>query len=281
MTNETEQKNTTEQGTQQEDAGAFDALAYHAQGMESIIRKNHASGEEQAVPLWLVTFTDVIALMLTFFVLLYSMSTPQVDQWEKITASLGNNFEKQFSRAFSSGTQDTINIDRIPTTRALDLKYLKTLVTEHIKQEGLKDVAVNEEDKSLVISLPSNLLFSAGAAEIISESKPAIYALGAILSRIKNRIEIIGHSDPRPINAGEQSAYQSNWELSLARSVAVSAMLRSAGYEREIIVRGLSSSRYDELPTTINEDERLALARRVDIVIMQDTIEQATFLNMP
>ncbi|MFP4387114.1 MAG: flagellar motor protein MotB, partial [Alphaproteobacteria bacterium] len=53
----------------------------------SIIRKNE-DDERSRVPLWLITFTDVMALMLTFFVLLYSMSSPQEEKWKEMTRGL-------------------------------------------------------------------------------------------------------------------------------------------------------------------------------------------------
>lgn len=278
MSNDT-QNPQDEEGTEEVEFVVPIEASYNPYVMPSIIRKDQDS--EQSVPLWLITFTDVMALMLTFFVLLYAMSSPKQDKWDSLTQSLGNQFDKQYSKPFAGGSQDTINIDRIPTTKALDLKYLKTLVAEHIKQEGLKDVAVNQQPKRLVISLPSSLVFGDGTAQITPESKVAIYALGGILSRIKNRIEVIGHTDPRPFTGGKDAPFQSNWDLSLARSVSVAALLKEAGYGRDITVRGLSSGRFEELPETIIEEERLALARRVDIIIMQDTIEQNKYFDMP
>lgn len=234
--------------------------------------------ENTHVPLWLITFTDVMALMLTFFVLLYAMSSPQKDKWEKITTSLGTQFTKQFSRPFHNGDQDTINIDRISTTRALDLKYLKTLIDQYIKQEGLKDFRINQQKKRLVISLPSDLLFESGSADIETDAKKSIFSLGGILSRIHNRIEIAGHTDPSPLAA--DAPYHSNWELSLARSVSVAALLRESGYDREITVKGLSSGRYDELPENMTAKEKQALSRRVDVIIMSDGGVKNKFLNL-
>lgn len=241
---------------------------------------SHEGGSDHSVPLWLITFTDVVALMLTFFVLMYSMSAPQKSQWDKFARSMGNQFDKEYAKPFHGGTQDTVNIDRIPTVSALNLNYLKMLVTEYIKQEGYKDVAVNHQPRGLVISLPSQILFEQGKSELSSESKVIIYSIGKILSRVKNRIEVIGHTDPQLPKQNEQKKQPSNnWQLSLDRSIAVAEILKESGYKKEIQVRGLSSARYDELPKTIAEQERLTLARRVDIMIMKDTIEQSIYYN--
>ena len=121
----------------------------------------------------------------------------------------------------------------------------------------------------LIISLPQNLLFDAGQDTVKTEGKRALFVLGEMLSRIKNRIEVVGNSDPRPIGPNNQT-FDSNWELSLSRATQVANILTQVGYRRNMIVRGMSSARYDELPETIPESRRLDLSRRVDIVVLKD-----------
>ena len=130
-------------------------------------------------------------------------------------------------------------------------------------------LVIIQQPKRLVLSLPSDILFESGQAEIGVDGQRAIFALGNILSRIKNRIEVIGHSDPQPIvNAG--GPFSSNWALSLSRALSVASSLNAAGYKRPVIVRGLASARYDELSESLPEEQRLDLSRRVDLVIMKD-----------
>ncbi|PCI56064.1 MAG: flagellar motor protein MotB [Alphaproteobacteria bacterium] len=232
----------------------------------SIIRKQDDTA--QAVPLWLITFTDVMALMLTFFVLLYSMSVPVEEKWQEIADSFSSKFNYQESRPHNAGSQDVVSIDRIDKSRALSLRYLKALVKNILKSNGVKDVLIFENDKRLVISLPSELLFKSGSAQINLKGKKVLFALGGALSRVKNRIEIAGHTDPRPITGN--GPYRTNWELSLARSAAVSVMLKDVGYSRDITIRGLSSARFDEMSENATVEERYGLSRRVDIILMDD-----------
>lgn len=238
----------------------------------AIWRPKRVADEEQedVVPLWLITFTDIMALMLTFFVLLYSMSVPVEEKWEDFTSALNKGISRFESPKWYQGPQDTINIDRMDFSRALDLKYLESLVNGIVeKNERLSNVVVIPQRGRLVLSLPSNLLFESGKAEVTAEGQRALFALGGALSRIRNRIEVIGHADPRPIGQSN-TEFNSNWELSLARATHVGAVLKNVGYGRTILPRGLSSSRYDQLPEDIEEEERLNLSRRVDIVIMED-----------
>ena len=228
-------------------------------------------GDSAGAPaLWLITFTDVMALMLTFFVMLYSMAVPEEEKWEDMTSAMTEGFRQFESPKWYQGAQDTINIDKLDFSRALNLNYLNALVTEIIEgDEKLQNVVVIPQKDRLVLSLPTELLFKTGQADVTVNGKRALFSLGGPLSRIRNRVEVIGHADPRPIQGGS-GRYTSNWQLSLARAANVTAVLENVGYVRPIIVRGLSSARYDELPADVAEEERLSLARRVDVVIMQD-----------
>ncbi len=231
--------------------------------------------------LWLVTFTDVMALMLTFFVLLYAMSQPQEEAWTEITASFNEQFGETYSAKFEEGRQDAITIDRVDFAEALDLGYLKTLLSQIIeKDENLENIVLIHQDKRLVISLPQDLLFEPGQADVRGRGRRALFVLGGALARIKNRIEVLGHADPIPIN-NPDGDYPTNWELSLARASAVAGVLRNVGYQRPITVRGLSSSRYTELPDSLTEDERLSLSRRVDIALTRDDGSKVTLFNVP
>ncbi|MBI1300123.1 MAG: OmpA family protein [Alphaproteobacteria bacterium] len=229
----------------------------------------HTTNEANPVPLWLITFTDVMALMLTFFVLLYSMSAPKQEEWDAIIKTLNTNFSEQYARQFFRGSQDVISIDKIDTSRALDLGYLKALIANLLKQKGIENIVILQNEKRLIISLPSELLFKSASSEVDVEGKKILFALGGALSRVKNRIEVEGHTDPQPIRSSG-GEFQTNWELSLARSASVAKMLRDVGYSREIAVKGLSSGRFEELSKEENLEARYKISRRVDIIIMED-----------
>lgn len=232
--------------------------------------RTRRDGEEESSALWLITFTDVMALMLTFFVLLYSMSVPEEEDWKQVTQGMNNQFTQTFADQWSKGKQDVVNIEKIDFTEALDLGYLDSVLTNVIERDSrLQNINIIPQTDHLVVSVPQELLFNSGQAEVSGKGKQVLFALGNALTRIKNRIEIIGHSDPAPIErAGGRFA--SNWELSLARAGSVALTLENGGYERPMAVRGLSSSRYDDLPAEMGEEQRLSLARRVDIVVMKD-----------
>jgi len=265
---------------EQEATAAPDTIAKLSETNRAYEKRKKAKDEEEgAAPLWLLTFTDIMALMLTFFVLLYSMSIPEVEKWEELTSSVNKGFSKFYSPPKFSGAQDTISIQKIDRNDALNLNYLRGLIEAKIDEDKLlKDVVVITTKDSLIISMPEKLLFEAGQDSVKTEGKRALFSLGGLLARIRNRIEIVGHSDPRPIT-NQNSKFASNWELSLARAAQVSNILLQVGYRRDMITRGMSSARYDELPTSLPDSQRLDLSRRVDIVVMQDDGGNRGFLR--
>lgn len=218
--------------------------------------------------MWLISFTDVMALMLTFFVLLFAMSNPKEEEWDKFTHNIQENFNRFHGQVLNRGKEDAVNIDKVNFSQALDLNYLKVLMGNLIRDEkSLEGVRLVDAAGRLIISLPHHLLFDSGAANIKEQAHDALFTIGGALRRIKNRIEIVGHADPRPLSG---SKFSSNWELSLSRAASVAAGLESFGYESPISIKGQGSGRFDDIPDSFSVAERLDLSRRVDIVIMAD-----------
>jgi len=231
-------------------------------------RRDRRMEDQQESTIWLISFTDVMALMLTFFVLLFAMSHPREDEWDQFTDKVQESFNKFYGQTLNRGQQDAVNIEKINLSRALDLNYLRAILEDLIEKDStLKMVKLINQKEGLIISLPQEMLFETGQADVKGEANRALFTLANTLSRIKNRVEVVGHTDPRPITSGR---YDSNWHLSLARAANVAAVLENVGYDKPIIIRGQAAGRYLDLPNTIGEVERLDLSRRVDIIIMED-----------
>ena len=212
---------------------------------------------------WLITFTDLVSLMLTFFVLLFSMSTIRTDHWNSVIDALSQSLNPSSAKAHLSATSD-FNIATLFRKRAINLDYLTSVLQDaSTKDELLSNNHLMRLDDRLVVALPGDLLFEPGKSVLTEQAKRALFNLGGVLRNIGNQIGIYGHTDPSP-PAG--TAYDSNWELSVARAAAVANALRRSGYTEDIVAFGYASSRFSELPEMATA-ERLALARRVDIVI--------------
>ncbi len=239
-------------------------------GQPSSYQRKSREGAQYRSNIWVVSFTDIMALMLTFFVLLYSMSAPETESWEEMTTGISKKFSRQIGADNNRGPQDTVDISRINYNRALDLNYLQALIGRHMEQEeSLKSVDLRPISGGLVVSFPQHLVFEGEGAEMSETGADAVYALALTLSKIRNRIEIIGHTDPY-IQPGKETEYDSRWDLSLVRAATVAAALRKVGYERPMTVRGLASAVYNSMSEDVPEEEKLDAARRVDILIRGD-----------
>jgi chemotaxis protein MotB len=213
---------------------------------------------------WILIFTDMVALLLSFFVMLFSMSAVPVNEWET-TIDVLEEALNLTSQEEKDPTED-YNISSVLLERAkTNVNYLLPIIEPKIKQdEMIKDSPIILLDDRIVISLSGDLLFPAGKAELTNKAKKALFNLGGVLRNIRNTIGVYGYSEEENINRNE---YASNWELSLARAVAVANELRRAGYMEEILSFGYGTARSFRL-SNVPIDRRQNLSRRVDIVIL-------------
>lgn len=231
------------------------------------VRQTRAFPEpyKSKVDIWLISFSDVTALMLTFFVLLYAMAEPESKVWSKMVASLQSQFNVTLGAVRNPGFEAGQNVDRLKHDPALDLSYLSALLDRLLeKYDELGDARIRQRGDSLVVSLPSDLLFEPGQATVSPAGRKAVFVLGGTLGNISNRIEVYGHTDPRPVKS---SNYETNWDLSLARATGVAALLKESGYRRDMIVQGWADRDFDNLDPALDVVTRQNQARRVDVVI--------------
>jgi chemotaxis protein MotB len=215
---------------------------------------------------WMVIFADLTALLLTFFVLLFSMSSINVAKWEEVITSLSTRLGPNFqSDEGKEGSNLSIETTFVP--KAVDLDYLNNILTNKLSTDPVLGRAeVIKLDDRMVISLPSDSLFLPSSAKLTEKAISAVGLLGDALLVVGNRIDVAGHTDPRPIATWE---FPSNWELSLARAVSVASSLRQAGYTASVAAIGYGDSRYDELSDELLPEEKLLKARRVDVIIRE------------
>ncbi|MDF1749206.1 MAG: flagellar motor protein MotB [Alphaproteobacteria bacterium] len=218
-------------------------------------------------PAWLVTFGDVTALMLAFFVMLYSMSQLQSEKWDNIISVLATRDDPQVEGETRPIGERTIT--RIDLVSAFPTGYLQRILETKLADDPLlKTIRMTGLEDQLVLSLPTDKFFTGNGAVINPEAMPALRRLGVVFSQFGNRLDIKGNTDPNPPAAG--SVYPDNWALSLGRGLAVAKALNEAGYPGDFTVLGLADSNYRYIDGDIPEQERFALARRVDIVIVPE-----------
>lgn len=214
---------------------------------------------------WLIIFSDMLALLLTFFVLLFSMSTVDSGAWQSMVGSLSQRLNPV------GLTQETVldeppDVPRVFLPRATNLDYFQSVLEQKMKGDPvLKNAVMHRLDNRLVISLPSDFLFPVGTATLTENARSSAMALGDMLHLVGNQIDVNGHTDPKIMAPGGE--FTSNWDLSLARAVAVARALKEGGYNRPVVAYGLADTRFGDLEVKLGRRVRMDLARRVDVVV--------------
>lgn len=217
--------------------------------------------DQQPTKIWMITFTDLVSLMLAFFVMLFAMSNVKVDKWSEMTDALSQslNPSRQKTTAMPS-TQ--FNIGTIFRKRAINLDYLAGVLEEAVAKDPLLAGAeVLRADEELVLVLPGDLLFAEGQATLAEKGRQALFNLGGVLRNIDNQIIVHGHTRREP---PASDRYSGNWELSVARAVGVANELRRSGYTEDITALGFADGKYADVR---HEKQRRLAARRVSIVV--------------
>ncbi len=217
--------------------------------------------------MWLISFTDLISLMLAFFVLMYSMSEPESQRWIRLTKGLAETIPAARSTATAPSDRPAdpraaFNAQAVEVRAAIDLNYLGALLRGQTAANAeLAAVEVRREDDRVVIGLPGERMFDPGGAAFTDPGRRILFLLGAVVGRIGNRIEVVGHAER------EDSSGGAAWERALTRAVAVSAALRETGYRRELVARAvMAPPAGDGTKGDGRGDERV----RVDIVVREE-----------
>ena len=219
----------------------------------------------EKAPIWLVTFGDVTALMLAFFVMLYSMSYLQSEKWDEVISILATRPQpEEEGKPQPTADRSITRVDLVPAfapgylQRILEQKLEADPVLAPVKLYGLED--------QLILSLPGDTMFTdAGSSTLTAEAQTLLARLYTVFNTFGNRIDIHSHTDPNLPSSSSQ--FVDNWTLSLGRGLAVAQRLNELGYPGDFTVMGLGDSRYRYIDAAIPEALRFDLARRIDLVI--------------
>jgi chemotaxis protein MotB len=226
---------------------------------------------------WMFTFADLLALMLTFFVLLFSMSAVKKDQWLALVEALSDRLQP-IKTVSEPAMAQKLKAERVMQPDAVDLAYLAKVLQEKMAgNAALEQAAMLELEDRIVVSLPGDFLFPSGSERLRPDSAATVVALADALRVVGNRIDVVGHTDPNPLS--ENARFASNWELSLARAVSVANALNDAGYPYMLAAHGRADGRFEDLSSWLPEVDRRRLARRVDLVIRESRADRLAYVR--
>ncbi|GAB6095892.1 OmpA family protein [Desulfatiferula olefinivorans] len=212
---------------------------------------------------WMVTFGDLIMLLLTFFVMLLTMKT--MDKQD--TKQMFEHFIE------AEGAMEVSGYKAVPDTPEglqprRQVRYVtssamlkKTLKANY--HNFRKYYEVREDPRGVVVTLDSEHLFDPALAVIRPEGLPVLNLMGHLLSRVSNTVLILGHTDNLPLRGGP---YRSNWNLSAYRALAVFEYLTAEyGLSPDALAPGGCGDTRPAVPNTTAENR--AKNRRVEFIL--------------
>lgn len=218
----------------------------------------------KGAPRWMVTFSDLVTLVLVFFILLFSMSQIDLIKFQALADSMR---DKQLLDFYPSivpleGQGESEQEENSEVAQSLD--DLLEEVQSYLDDNGLNNIIVaNRTERGVVLVLQEQALFRSGEAEILNESNAFLDKVGKMLGEMPNLVKVEGHTDNRPITT---ERYPSNWELSAARAGSVIRYLIENFHldSTRFIAVGYGETR-PIVPN--NSEENWQKNRRVEIVI--------------
>lgn len=253
--------------------------------------------ESAGVPAWVMTFADLMTLLMCFFVLLLAFSEMDVAKFKQLSGSMKEAFGVQsevevktipkgtsvVAQEFSPGKPEPTPINTVRqftidsnrnTLDALsrELKEIEE-TREHarrlrlaLKEEIEKGyVAIEMEGTKVIIHIMEKASFDSGLAEVREEFEPVLAKISGLIDNNSGDVTVSGHTDNVPIRT---SRFRSNWELSTSRAVSVAhALLAESTIDRE---RVQVTGHADTKPRASNDTpEDRAKNRRVEISIVR------------
>lgn len=212
---------------------------------------------------WLITYSDMITIILCFFIVFFTFTAEEASLLEKIKDTLTTEVEglnqeneklkeeKESLSALLFGSENSIDSSE---------NFMEFLEKNNLKES----VYIIEEERGLVIRFKDGVLFSSGKATISESGYNLLNEIAEKIQGIPNLVVIEGFTDNIPIKTND---FPSNWELSVARAIGVAKfMIDDMAIEEErISVSGFGEQR----PIDTNDtEEGRANNRRIEITIL-------------
>ena len=238
-----------------------------ARARRHAVEKAHENAER-----WLLTYADMITLLMVLFVVMYAISTTDL---AKFTV-LAQSFSSAFNTEVPQGTQDVVVsgtsgsasgsslFDVSVDPAAGDFRAAEASIRDYAIAEGLAgDVSLERVPEGIAIRISETLLFQSGRASLGDASLAVIRKVARVVASLPNVLRIEGHTDDLPPSG---PFYADNWRLSSARALAVLDALRSFGIAPERLAAAGYAGFQPLVPNT--DDAARARNRRVDILIL-------------
>jgi len=200
---------------------------------------------------WLITWADMMAVLLTFFIVLQAFSTVSESKFHEAMESIQDAF------------QITLPIHPLGQTLFYPRDRTAVELQARIAEENVEGISVQDWGDRVVLTVDSALLFDIGRANLTEDGRRALDGLSSVLVDSPGSIHIEGHTCDLPVRAGHE--FRNNWWLSTARALTVLEALQGQGVPPERL-SATGYAEHDPIATNDSEENR-ARNRRVEFII--------------
>lgn len=222
---------------------------------------------------WMVTFSDLITLLLTFFVLLLTMCSLEAGKVEQFRTACSEAMGVLLEGKYSEVQERILTSSK----RQIDEQALK--MENVLKQfSGIKTMLLSEDkggrlnfkelERGLSIIIRDDLLFGSGKSEINPEGISVLRDIGSKFENFEGKVIVEGHTDNISISTEK---FPSNWELSISRAVNIVKFLAE---EVGVKPMKMSAVGYADTKPVVSNDtpENRRRNRRVEIILVPQII---------
>lgn len=225
---------------------------------------------------WIMTYGDMMSLLLTFFILLVSYSTIQEAKFEEASNSLQGAFGVLKSPPTTIKMEEVV-VSKLHKKERDDIVYEFSKLEKSLVEENLDNLVDMQLTKDGVLfKIDDSCLFTSGKADLKTDSHLILTEIREFLAKFKHEVEINGHTDSVPIQTAQ---FPSNWELSSARAISVARYFQNEGLIPDRI-KAVGYGEYRPLEANDSSEGR-AKNRRVEIFLNLDSDNPTVMQDLP
>jgi chemotaxis protein MotB len=234
---------------------------------------------------WLVTYADMLTLLLAVFIVMYALSDTNVRKFTAFAQSIAAAFSTDVfeGSAPSSIAGGEVTAPGSGTFQAgqgivsADLRAVRAAVRDYVITQGSTGtIDVEQVPEGIAIRISEGMLFHSGRAVLTDDSRQVLMRVAQVVGGLPNPLRIEGHTDDVPPDG---VLYADNWELSTARAIAVLRGLSAAGVQPDRL-SAAGFAQYRPMSAGTTEAER-ARNRRVDILILYPDVSGSAASEAP
>lgn len=222
------------------------------------IKEEQGGGEP---PAWMLTFADLVSLLICFFVLLYSMKSVDETIWKKISGSFAGalNYSQKFKQV-NPNNDSTTESERMVESDGME--YIQSILSTKFNREGLLEFVTFRQDtetQELHIKVTGDVMFVNDSAEITEKGEQIISFITETIQYLEHKVEIASYVAYDPQGLAIQN--------SMMRSLSVRNFIQRKGNRKPIKISGFGDAYYNSLKNVLPDQELRNKTVALDFII--------------